>query len=82
MLTHSSHEKPLQAMQRYSSLPEKASQVTRESFTSRAKLGTSYLILREEVSQAAQNYDKIVPTEMISRETLKDFAQECTPVYR
>ena len=38
-------------------------------FQVRAKLDTSCLFSREEVSQAARNSDKIVLTKMISRET-------------
>ena len=47
---------------------EKVSQAAWEIFTSRLKLGTICLILREEVQQTAWNSDKIVPTEEISRE--------------
>ena len=72
-------EKPLQAARRSSKPREKVLQAARESFTARAKLDTSGLILREEVSQTARNSDRIVQTEMISRETKKDFARKCRP---
>ena len=75
-----SREKPLQAARRSSKPRETVLQAAWESSTARAKLDTSSLISREEVSQTAQNSDRIVQSEMISRETKKDFARKCRPV--